>query len=101
MFAKIYAINSGMNPKNDRMSKFLNRMTVEKWLIIGIFFTILGFGLTIYAMIIWQMRDWGNLDPVKVMPITIPAVYFIIIGVQISFASFILGILNIEYKREK
>ena len=52
-------------------------------------------------MIIWQMRDWGNLDPVKVMPITIPAVYFIIIGVQISFASFILGILNIEYKREK
>ena len=52
-------------------------------------------------MVLWEKRGWGNLDPVKVMPITIPAVYLIIIGVQIGFASFILGILNIDYKREK
>lgn len=99
IFAKIYAVKSGMNPKSDRLIKLLNKITLEKGLIIGGILTLFGIGLTIYAMIIWKLRDWGNLDPVKVMPITIPAVYFIIMGVQISFASFFLGILNIDYKR--
>ena len=101
LFAKIYAMNSGMNPKKDRMIRFLSKITLERGLVVGFFLAIVGIGLTIYAMVLWEIRDWGNLDPVKVMPITIPAVYLIIIGVQMAFASFILGILNIEYKRNK
>ena len=101
LFAKIYAINSGMNPKSDRLIKFLSKITLEKGLLFGGFLTIVGIGLTIYSMMLWEKRGWGNLDPVKIMPITIPAVYFIIMGVQIVFASFFLGILNIEYKSEK
>lgn len=101
LFAKVYAVNSGMHPKADKVTKFLSKITLEKGLVSGIILTIIGIGLTIYAMVLWEERGWGNLDPVKVMPFTIPAVYLIIMGVQIAFASFILGILNIEYKSEK
>ena len=100
LFAKVYAINSGMHPKEDKFTKFLKKITLEKGLILGIILTIIGLGLSIYSIILWKNAGWGELNPVDIMPITIPAVYLIIIGIQMMFASFILGVLNIEYKRE-
>jgi len=100
LFAKVYAVKSGMHPKQDKIIKTLSKITLEKGLIVGAILTIIGIGLTIYSMILWEARNWGNLDPVKIMPITIPAVYLIIMGIQIAFASFFLGILNIDYKSE-
>lgn len=100
LFAKVYAVNSGMHPKEDKITKFLAKITLEKGLIVGILLTIVGFGLSIYSIVLWKNAEWGALEPVDVMPITIPAVYLIISGVQIAFASFILGILNIDYKRK-
>jgi glycosyltransferase involved in cell wall biosynthesis len=99
LFAKTYAVNSGMHPKVDRISKFIKKITLEKGLLAGIILTIIGIGLTIYAMVIWEQAEWGRLNPVDVMPITIPAVYLIIIGVQLTFSSFFLGVLNISYKK--
>ena len=99
LFAKVYAINSGMHPKKDKISKFLSKITLEKVLILGLLIAFIGAGLTIYAVVLWQKRNWGNLNPVDIMPITIPAIYMIIIGVQIIFTSFMIGILNIEYKK--
>ena len=91
----------GTHPKEDKIIKFLSKITLEKGLVIGLLFFIIGIGLTIYAIILWKTRGWGNLDPLKVMPITIPAVYLIIMGMQIAFASFFLGVLNIDYKSGK
>ncbi len=99
LFAKTYALNSGMHPKEDKITKFLKKITLEKGLTLGVILTFIGFGFTIYSIIIWKKAKWGELNPVDVMPITIPAVYLIIIGVQMSFASFFLGILNIDYKK--
>lgn len=99
LFAKVYAINSGMHPKEDKMGQVLKKITLEKVLVLGIIFTIVGIALTIYAMVIWKKKSWGELNPTDVMPITIPAVYLIIIGVQVAFTSFVIGVLNIEYKK--
>ena len=99
LFAKVYAVNSGMHPKKDKIGELLKKITLEKVLILGVIFTIVGIALTIYAMIIWKKKSWGELNPTDVMPITIPAVYLIIIGVQVAFTSFVIGVLNIEYKK--
>ncbi len=99
LLAKTYAINSGMNPKKDKMGNFLKIVTLEKGLIIGIIFILFGVSLSIYSLIVWKNASWGNLNPEGVMHITIPAVYFLIAGVQMAFASFLYGILNIEYKK--
>ena len=99
LFAKTYAVNSGMHPKEDKITKFLKKITLEKGLVLGIILTLIGLGMTIYSIIIWKNAEWGELNPVDVMPITIPAAYLIIIGVQMAFASFFLGILNIDYKK--
>ncbi len=101
LFAKVYAVNSGMHPKEDKITNFLKKITLEKGLVAGMILTLIGFGLTIYSIILWKNREFGALDPVDVMPITIPAVYLIIVGVQMAFASFFLGVLNTDYKRRK
>ena len=100
IFAKVYAVNSGMHPKQEKTSKILSKITLEKVLIIGVLLILVGVGLSIYALVIWKSKSWGALDPTDVMPITIPAVYLIMIGIQVSFTSFIIGILNIEYKKK-
>ena len=100
LFAKMYALNSGMHPKEDKITKFLTKITLEKGLIIGIILTIIGLGFSIRSIALWKNAEWGALNPIDVMPIAIPAVYLIIVGIQIAFASFILGILNIEFKRK-
>lgn len=99
LFAKVYAVNSGMHPKEDKITKFLKNITLEKGLVLGIILTIIGLGLSIYSIVLWKNAAWGTLDPVDVMPVTIPAVYLIIIGVEMAFASFFLGILNVDYKK--
>ena len=88
-----------MHPKQDKMTKFLSKITLEKGLVLGIILTLIGIILTIYSIVIWKKKMWGALNPTDVMPITIPAVYLIIIGVQVSFASFVLGVLNTEQKK--
>lgn len=99
LFAKVYAINSGMNPKEDKLIKFLEKITLEKGLVFGILLFIIGIALSIYAVVIWKGKSFGDLEPINIMPITIPAVYLIIVGIQMAFASFFLGILNVEYKK--
>lgn len=99
ILAKVYAINSGMHPKNDKIINTLKEITLEKGVILGILFILIGFGLSIYAVMKWKSASYGALNPLEIMPITIPAADLLIIGVELVFASFLLGVLNIKYKK--
>lgn len=99
LFGKVYAANSGMHPKQDKVMNTLQKITLEKGLILGLLLTLVGIILTIVAFIIWKNTNFSELNPLTIMPITIPAVDLTIIGIQMIFASFFLGILNIKYKK--
>lgn len=99
ILAKVYAINSGMHPKDDKVINKLKEITLEKGIILGFVFILIGFGMSVYAVIKWKNTSYGALDPLEIMPITIPAADLVIIGVQLVFASFLLGVLNIKYRR--
>lgn len=99
ILAKVYAINSGMHPKDDKVINTLKEITLEKGVILGILFIIIGFALSIYAVIKWKNASYGHLNPLEIMPITIPAADLLIIGVELVFASFLLGVLNIKHKK--
>ena len=100
LFAKVYATNSGMHPKEDKIINKLHKFTLEKGLILGMILALIGLILTIFAIVKWGQAGFSTLDPLQIMPITIPAVDLLVIGVQSAFASFFLGILNIKYKKE-
>ncbi|WP_303871823.1 glycosyltransferase family 2 protein [Acetobacterium wieringae] len=99
MFTKSYALSSGFIPNSPKTIGILEKFTVEKGVVIGVLLTLLGIVATIVAFVIWGNNSFGNLQPESIMKITIPATTLIAIGVELIFASFFLGILEIERKK--
>ena len=52
----------------------------------------------VVACVIWGSTSFGDLNPEKVMHITIPAVTLCSIGIELIFGGFFIGILNIKYE---
>ncbi|WP_373483480.1 glycosyltransferase family 2 protein [Acetobacterium sp.] len=99
MFTKAYALSSGFIPNSPKTIGIFEKFTVEKGVVIGVVLTFLGIAATIFAFIIWGNNSFGNLQPESIMKITIPATTLIAIGIELIFASFFLGILEIERKK--
>ncbi|WP_286809382.1 glycosyltransferase family 2 protein [Acetobacterium sp. MES1] len=99
MFTKAYALSSGFIPNSPKTIGILEKFTVEKGVVIGVLLTVLGIVATIIAFVIWGNNSFGNLQPESIMKITIPATTLIAIGIELIFASFFLGILEIERKK--
>jgi glycosyltransferase involved in cell wall biosynthesis len=99
MFTKAYALSSGFIPNSPKTAGILERFTVEKGVVMGVVLTLLGIAATIFAFVIWGNNSFGNLQPESIMKITIPATTLIAIGIELIFASFFLGILEIERKK--
>ncbi|PKM61594.1 MAG: dolichol-P-glucose synthetase [Firmicutes bacterium HGW-Firmicutes-4] len=99
MFTKAYALSSGFIPNSPKTIGIFEKFTVEKGVVIGVALTLLGIAATIFAFIIWGNNSFGNLQPESIMKITIPATTLIAIGIELIFASFFLGILEIERKK--
>ena len=53
---------------------------------------------TIAALVVWNKASYGTLNPQLIMRITIPAVTFMMVGIQLLFGSFFIGILKIKHK---
>lgn len=97
-FSKIYCIKAGLLPKKESSSKKLSNFTLEKGLTIGIVLILLGLAAAISSLVVWGSHSFGNLNPSQILRITIPAVVFIVAGIQLAFSSFFVYILNIKIK---
>ncbi len=97
VFTKIYAANTKYIPMNksiERISKF----TTEQGTVWGLILTVIGLGATISAFVIWNKTGFGDLNPEYIMRYTIPSLVLIQTGIQMIFASFFVGILNIKHQ---
>lgn len=96
-FARLIASKSLNIPINPKIEKFINRFTLEKGIIVGLIFILLGiFGSTL-SFGIWAHLQFGNLTPEKMMRLTIPSVTFLIVGIEIIFSSFFMNLLTSDY----
>lgn len=98
LFTRVYAMNSGFIPIEEKMEEKLGKITTEKGLIFGVLAVLLGIVLTIVAFCCWKGNSFGELQPQRIMRLTIPALTLIVVGVQLIFSSFFLGILYIKHK---
>lgn len=98
LFTKAYALHSGFIPNSTKTIENFERFTVEKGVVLGVVLTIIGLIITIMAFVIWGNASFGDLEPELMMKITIPAATLIAIGIELIFASFFLGILEIKKK---
>lgn len=99
IYSYIYAKNTSYFPVKDNTISKLERLTMDKGIFWGAVVFLVGLILTILALCVWGKHDFGALNTVNTMRITVPAVIFMIAGIQVIFGSFFAGILDIKVKK--
>jgi glycosyltransferase involved in cell wall biosynthesis len=96
LFTYIYAINTNYLPIEDKLNQRLEKLTIEKGIMIGILLFVIGFVMTLISIFEWKNTAFSNLNPLVVMKLTIPAMILMVVGIQIIFSSFFAGILKVK-----
>jgi glycosyltransferase involved in cell wall biosynthesis len=96
MFAKTFAIRSGLLPEDRAVSRVRHMLRLETGLVVGCMAFLAGLGLATYALGVWGAGSFGPLDPQRSLRIVIPSATLLVVGLQIMFSSCLLGILQLE-----
>ena len=96
LFAKNFAISRGLLPRGSPSNGVAGMMSLENIVLLGIGILLGGTALLVWAVLIWGGREFGELDPLNVQRIVIPSVTLIVLGAQMVFMGFLLGLLEIS-----
>jgi glycosyltransferase involved in cell wall biosynthesis len=96
IFTKLFAISEGLLPPDPTLNRLFRFITLEVGLVVGAILVLVGLGTSVFAVRFWETRHFGPLDYAQTMRIVIPAVLFLILGVQTIFASFFLSVLGLR-----
>ena len=95
-FTRTYATEEGFLPKHkmdDIIEKFF---TLETGVLIGLVILLCGTAGSIYSFYIWQQAKFGPLNYKEILRIVVPSATLVLLGIQLLFSSFFLGILKIR-----
>ncbi|MBP1839516.1 glycosyltransferase family 2 protein [Formosa algae] len=93
---KIYAVENDLLPKSNRYDKLFKYINLERGLVLGVLILIIGCILSYYGVFIWKSKDFGNLNPTNTLRIVIPAVFTILLGIQVILFSLFFSILGLK-----
>lgn len=96
LFTKVFGISEGLLPEDRRLNRLFNYLNLETGLIAGSVLLFMGLAASVYAFGIWGQHDFGTLNPTETMPIVIPGVTCLALGIQAIFSSFFLSILGLK-----
>ncbi len=96
VFTKVFAISEGLLPPDERLEKAMDYINLEAGLAVGLLLVLSGLAGSIYALVFWDERSFGALDPVQTLRIVIPSVTALALGCQVLLSSFFLSILGLK-----
>jgi hypothetical protein len=96
IFAKVAAINAGLLPHDSRIRRFTSVVTVEVGMVLGLTLLLAGLAAGAYAVGLWGRESFGALRPEASLRIVAPSVTALILGLQLLFSSFFLGVLGLR-----
>ncbi len=99
VLGKVFAWQEGLMPVGDRFRRLFGVVTLEVGLAVGLTLAFAGLAGSVYAFVRWSVVSFGELDPSQTLRIVIPSVTALILGAQITLASFFLSLLGIGRHR--
>lgn len=96
LLTKSFAIGDGLLPIDARAARFFRIATLERGLVLGTAFVIVGLILITGTAVEWWRVGFGPLDYVRTMRWAIPGATAMALGVQIVLASFFASILGLR-----
>ncbi len=94
--SRSYAAHLGLLPPSERLESWLERVTLERGLIIGLVAVVLGIVAFVVALVRWGSQGFGDLDPMTTMRVPILGMVFIVGGLQLIMVSFTMSLSQID-----
>jgi hypothetical protein len=92
--AKFYAVQIGMHPPSRSSDALRAAFRLESWAIIGLLLSLAGSALLGFGVLVWNKVGFGQLSYPDSLRIVIPAVTLVMLGMQIIFTSFLIGMVS-------
>jgi glycosyltransferase involved in cell wall biosynthesis len=96
LFAKVFAINARLLPPDPRIRRFAVLMNVEVGMAAGLLLLLAGLAGSAYSLGLWSLASFGAMNPEVSLRIVAPAATAMIVGLQLVFSSFFLGVLGLR-----
>jgi glycosyltransferase involved in cell wall biosynthesis len=96
IFAKVFAINARLLPPDARIRRLTSLVNVEVGMAAGAFLLLGGVAGGAYALGLWSLASYGALNPEVTLRIVAPSATAMIVGLQLVFSSFFLGVLGLR-----
>ena len=96
VFTKVFAIGEGLLPKDERLGRMFEVVTLERGVVAGAVTLVAGLALLGAAVLYWRSLGFGALDYRVTMRWVIPGVTLAALGIQTIFSSFFLSILGMS-----
>ncbi len=95
VLAKALGIRSGWLPDGGRRPGVLAVLTLERCLVVAALLFLAGVAMSLHAVYVWSVHDFGPLDPRDTMRWVIPSVTLMAIGGELGLAAFFLEALRL------
>jgi glycosyltransferase involved in cell wall biosynthesis len=96
IFAKVFAINARLLPPDERIRRFTSIISVEVGMIAGLMLLLSGLAGGAYSLGLWSLASFGALDPEVTLRVVAPSATAMIVGLQLIFSAFFLGVLGLR-----
>lgn len=97
--AKIFGTREGFLPANASIERIICTIPLEAGLMTGILLILAGISILSYELLWWRAVNFGALDPRHMLRLTLPSATALMLGVEIIFSSFFLGMLQIPSRQ--
>jgi hypothetical protein len=96
IFAKVFAINARLLPPDARVRGFTSPASVEVGMAAGLLLLAAGIAGGAYSLGMWSLASYGALNPEVTLRVVAPSATAMIVGLQLVFSSFFLGVLGLR-----
>jgi glycosyltransferase involved in cell wall biosynthesis len=96
IFAKVFAINARLLAPDPRVRRFTSLLNVEVGMALGALLIVAGVAGAAYSLGLWKIAAYGALNPEATLRLVAPAATAMIVGLQLVFSSFFLGVLGLR-----
>jgi hypothetical protein len=93
--SRSYATHLQLLPPSPRLERGLERITLERGLLIGVVFLAGGLAAFVVALARWESTGFGRLDPVSSVRVPIAGMVLVVAGVQLMMLSFTMSLTRI------
>jgi hypothetical protein len=89
-----YVADLNIVPANPRIERFLQRLTLERGLVVGVVLVLAGTAAFITALALWGSKGFGQLDVISTIRVPIIAMVLVVGGLQVIMVSLTMSLVQ-------